>query len=93
MRKHRDSIYTSPESQMHIVKLGREIITACEMGELHPGNDEESLRLWNAAVTAGNKMTTIGLTYSRFKTVNDLTPLEQDSVLTYIKEREALTAG
>jgi len=25
--------------------------------------------------------------------VNDLTPLEQDSVLAYIKEREALTAG
>ncbi len=95
MRKHRDSIYTSPESQMAIVKMGREIITMCEVGELHAGNDEESLQLWNAAVTAGNKMTTIGLTYSRFNSVDDLTPLEKKAVLTYVKERapEALTAA
>jgi len=35
------------------------------------------------------------LTYSRFNSVDDLTPLEKKAVLTYVKERatEALTAG
>jgi hypothetical protein len=88
-----NSIYTSPESQMKIVKLGREIITACEMGELHAGNDEDSLRLWNAAVTAGNKMTTIGLTYSRFNGISDLTKTEQTAVQEFLIAKEALTAA
>jgi hypothetical protein len=87
------SIYTSPEHQMKIVKLGRSIITACEMGELHAGNDEKSLVLWNAAVTAGNKMTTIGLTYSRFKDLTDLSSLESEAVMVYLKANEALTAA
>ena len=88
-----NSIYTSPESEMKIVKLGREIITACEMGELHAGNDEDSLRLWNAAVTAGNKMTTIGLTYSRFNGISDLTKTEQIAVQEFLLAKEALTAA
>jgi hypothetical protein len=88
-----NSIYTSPESQMKIVKLGREIITACEMGELHAGNDEDSLRLWNAAVTAGNKMTTIGLTYSRFNGISDLTKTEQTAVQEFLIAKDALTAA
>ena len=88
-----NSIYTSPESQMKIVKLGREIITACEMGELHAGNDEDSLRLWNAAVTAGNKMTTIGLTYSRLNGISDLTKTEQTAVQEFLIAKEALTAA
>ena len=78
------SIYSSPEQEMKIVKLGRSLITACEMGELHAGNDEDSLLLWNAAVTAGNKMTSIGLTYSRFSSADDLTPLEKRAVSMYL---------
>jgi hypothetical protein len=78
---------------MKIVKLGREIITACEMGELHAGNDEDSLRLWNAAVTAGNKMTTIGLTYSRFNGISDLTKTEQTAVQEFLIAKDALTAA
>ena len=74
---------------MKIVKVGRSIITACEMGELHAGNDEKSLTLWNAAVTAGNKMTTIGLTYSRFKDLTDLSPLETEAVMVYLDSAEA----
>tara|TARA_B110000858_G_C17430787_1_gene305366 strand:- start:131 stop:388 length:258 start_codon:yes stop_codon:yes gene_type:complete len=82
------SIYSSPEKEMQIVKLGRRLITACEMGELHSGNDEDSLMLWNAAVTAGNKMTTIGLTYSRFHSVEDLTALEKRAVSIYLDGQE-----
>ena len=37
------------------VNLGRKLITLCENNELYNGKDEESLQLWNAAVTAGNK--------------------------------------
>ena len=81
------SIYTSPEQQMKVVNIGRGLITACEMGELWPGNDEKSLLLWNAAVTAGNKMTTIGLTYSRFESISDLTALEREAVLGFMGEK------
>ena len=53
------------------VELGRKLITLCENNELFNGKDEESLQLWNAAVTAGNKFTSFGTTWSNFKSPSE----------------------
>jgi frataxin-like iron-binding protein CyaY len=66
------------------VELGRKLITLCEKNEIFNGQDEESLTLWNAAVTAGNKMTTFGTTWTRFKSTEDLSEIEKTAVLKYL---------
>lgn len=67
------------------VELGRKLITLCENNELFNGKDEESLQLWNAAVTAGNKFTSFGTTWSNFKSPSeDLSPIERKAVLKYL---------
>ena len=66
------------------VELGRKLITLCEKNEIFNGQDEESLTLWNAAVTAGNKLVTYGTTWTRFKSIHDLTELEKKVVLEQI---------
>lgn len=66
------------------VELGRKLITLCEKNEIFNGQDEESLTLWNAAVTAGNKMTTFGTTWTRFKSIEDFTEIEKNAVLQYL---------
>ncbi len=40
--------------------------------------------MWNAAVTAGNKLVTVGLTYSRFESTDDLTSNEKKAVIHYL---------
>ena len=66
------------------VNLGRKLITLCENNELYNGKDEESLQLWNAAVTAGNKFISFGTTWSKFKSHKDLSPIERKAVLKYL---------
>ena len=70
---------------MKIVKMGRELITLCEKNELYPKDD----LMWNAAVTAGNKMGTAGTAgwACRFKDVNSLTDLERKAVLGYLEQK------
>ena len=68
------------------VNLGRKLITLCENNELYNGKDEESLELWNAAVTAGNKLVTIGTTWTSFKSFSDLNDLETEAVYTYLDD-------
>ena len=65
-----------------IVRMGRNLITLCEQNKLFPKNDE----MWNAAVTAGNKLVTIGLPYSRFKSMKDLSSKESKAVLHYLNK-------
>ena len=67
-----DSIYEKYEER--IVRMGRNLITLCEKNELYPKDDT----MWNAAVTAGNKLVTIGMTYSRFKDTSDLNHNEKN---------------
>jgi len=76
--------YAEDPKVMQVVRLGQELITACENGELFPGNDDESYELWNAAVTAGNKMTTYGMVWSSFKSVNQLNKIQKTAVLAYL---------
>lgn len=67
------------------VDLGRKLITLCENNELFNGQDEESLTLWNAAVTAGNKFITFGTTWTQFKSHEDLSAIEKKAVLKYLE--------
>ena len=39
------------DNEEKFVRMGRNLITLCELNKLYPKNDE----MWNAAVTAGNK--------------------------------------
>jgi len=66
------------------VDLGRKLITLCETNKIFTGQDEESLTLWNAAVTAGNKFISFGTTWSQFKTHEDLSAIEKKAVLKYL---------
>ena len=68
-----------------IVKMGRDLITLCEKNELYPKDD----LMWNAAVTAGNKMVTAGTPgwTCRFKDVSSLTTLERKAVLGYLEQK------
>ena len=80
--------YAEDPKVMQVVKLGRELITKCENGELFPGNDDESYELWNAAVTAGNRMTTYGMVWSNFKSMTQLNKIERKAVLFYLNSKK-----
>ena len=60
------SIYEKHEEK--IVRMGRNLITLAEKNEIYPKDD----LLWNAAVTAGNKLVSLGTTWSNFKSFEDL---------------------
>ena len=74
-----DSIYDRYEDK--IVRMGRNLITMCEKNELFPKNDE----MWNAAVTAGNKLVTINTTYG-MKSLSELKDNEKKAVYHYISK-------
>lgn len=77
------SIYENfGEHEEQFVRMGRNLITLCEMNKLYPKDD----LMWNAAVTAGNKLVTVGLTYSRVNTADDLTSNEKKAVLKYLQK-------
>lgn len=71
-------------SEDGIVALGRELINKCEKNELYPKDD----LLWNAAVTAGNKMVTVGTVWTRFKDFSSLDRNETQAVLGFIKSKQ-----
>lgn len=77
------SYYGDSPATKKIVKMGRELITLCEKNELYPKDD----LLWNAAVTAGNKMVTFGTPWARFKDVSSFTDLERKAVLGYLEQK------
>ena len=74
-----DSIYDRYEDK--IVRMGRNLITMCEKNEIFPKNDE----MWNAAVTAGNKLVTINTTYG-MKSLSELKDNEKKAVYHYISK-------
>ena len=55
------------DNEEKFVRMGRNLITLCELNKLYPKNDE----MWNAAVTAGNKLVTINTTYG-MKSLSEL---------------------
>jgi hypothetical protein len=79
--------YAEDPKVMQVVKLGQRLITACENGELFPGNDDKSYELWNAAVTAGNRMTTYGMPWSNFKSISQLDKIQKEAVLFYLNNQ------
>ena len=80
--------YAEDPKVMQVVRLGQELITKCENGELFPDNDDESYELWNAAVTAGNKMTTYGMVWRSFKSMSQLNNIQKKAVLMYLNQKD-----
>jgi len=76
--------YAEDPKVMQVVRLGQELITNCENGIIFAGNDDESYEMWNAAVTAGNKMTTFGMVWSNFKSMKQLNKIQSKAVLEYL---------
>jgi hypothetical protein len=59
------------------------MIALCEKNELFPDDDA----MWNAAVVCGNKLTTIGTTWSRINSIADLQPIERKALQTYLENK------
>ena len=59
----------------------RNLITLCELNKLYPKDDE----MWNANVTAGNKLVTINTTYG-MKSLSELKDNEKKAVYHYISK-------
>ena len=79
--------YADDPQVMQIVKLGREMITKAESNEIYSDNDDESYELWNALVTAGNKFTTYGMTWSKFAELTDLSKIESKAVRGFLEAK------
>ena len=67
------------EKEEKIVRMGRNLITLCEQNKLYPKDDE----MWNAAVTAGNRLVTINTTYG-MKSLKELKTNEAKAVSHYL---------
>ena len=77
------SYYDDSPQVKQFVKLGRELISLAEENKIYPKDDA----LWNAAVTAGNKMVTAGTPWARFKDTNCLSKLEKQALLGYLEQK------
>ena len=77
------SYYDDSPQVKQFVKLGRELISLAEENKLYPEDDA----LWNAAVTAGNKLVTAGTPWARFKDTNCLSKLEKQALLGYLEQK------
>ena len=69
------------DNEEKMVRMGRNLITLCEQNKLYPKNDE----IWNAAVTAGNRLVTINTTYG-MKSLSELKKLEKKAVYDYLNK-------
>jgi len=76
--------YEMSDVEKQIVELARSMMYEVEERNMFCDNDE----LWNAAMSAGNKMVTIGLPWSRFKGVGDLNTKEQRAVKMFLDTRK-----
>tara|TARA_B100000524_G_scaffold132024_1_gene65524 strand:+ start:161 stop:436 length:276 start_codon:yes stop_codon:yes gene_type:complete len=79
------SIYENNEAVMKIVEIGRNMITACEKNALYPKDD----LMWNRAVVAGNKLTSLGTTWG-IKSVQDLSKEENKAVREFLKNKDKI---
>ena len=83
MKMNERSIYTDDFATMKVVEIRRNMITACERNKLFPKDD----LMWNRAVTAGNKLTTIGTVYG-IKSVKELSKDESNAVQEFLKNKD-----
>ena len=83
MQELKYSYYDDSPAIKKIVKIGRDLISLCEDNKLYPKDDE----LWNAAVTAGNKMVTAGTPWARFKHTSSLNNVEKKALLGYLEQK------
>ena len=67
------SYYDLSPAEQKLVEIGRELMTLAEEHLIYKDNDE----LWNAAVSAGSKLITVGSIFTRFTGINDLTTIEK----------------
>ena len=79
------SIYENNEAVLKIVEIGRNMITACEKNALYPKDD----LMWNRAVVAGNKLTSLGTTWG-IKSVQDLSKEENKAVREFLKNKDKI---
>ena len=79
------SIYENNEAVMKIVEIGRNMITACEKNALYPKDE----LMWNRAVVAGNKLTSLGTTWG-IKSVQDLSKEENKAVREFLKNKDKI---
>lgn len=77
------SYYDDSPQVKQFVKLGRELISLAEENKIYPKDDA----LWNAAVTAGNKLVTAGTPWARFKDTSSFNQLEKQAVLGYLEQK------
>ena len=77
------SYYDDSPQVKQFVKLGRELIRLAEENKIYPKDDA----LWNAAVTAGNKLVTAGTPWARFKDTSSFNQLEKQAVLGYLEQK------
>jgi|TARA_A200000159_G_C7331025_1_gene342929 hypothetical protein len=77
------SYYDDSPAVKQLVQIGRTMIALCEKNELFPDDDA----MWNAAVVCGNKLTTIGTTWSRINSIADLQPIERKALQTYLENK------
>ena len=73
-----ESIYEINTNERKLIDLGRRMITMCEENKVFADKDE----LWNACVTAGNKLITVGTTYG-MKSINDFSVIEKKALLEF----------
>ena len=77
------SYYDDSPQVKQFVKLGRELISLAGANKIYPKDDA----LWNAAVTAGNKLVTAGTPWARFKDTSSFSNIEKKAVLGYLEQK------
>lgn len=76
------SYYDLSPAEQKLVEIGRELMTLAEEHLIYKDNDE----LWNAALTAGSKLTTVGSIFSRFNGLEDLDKNEKKVLRDYLNK-------
>ncbi|MBF84000.1 MAG: hypothetical protein CL489_05930 [Acidobacteria bacterium] len=77
-------VYEDDNQVRKIVEIGRNLVTLCEENLLYAKND----LMWNAAVTAGNKLVTVGMTWTRFTSLADLNKNETKALYKYLTKKD-----
>jgi hypothetical protein len=78
------SYYDLSPAEQRLVNIGRELMTLAEEHIIYRDNDE----LWNAAISAGSKLTTVGSIFSRFNGIDDLDTVEKKVLREFLNSRK-----
>ena len=71
------SYYGDSKEVARLVHIGRQMITLAEQNVLYPKDDY----MWNQAVVCGNKLTTVGTTWTSLNSLSDLSKDEKKALL------------